>query len=184
MLIRFLTGLSTMVLIATSVHARHVELWSYEKLSKRADVVVVATAISTDAWDEASEEEPQMGGVVFAGQLTKFEVKGVLKGKVTDQRLDLVHYRATHVGTRLTSGVKVIHAHAYTAEFHTVQKPSKPGRTRDDGPPHYLLFLTAREDGKFEPVSGQVDSACSVMILTPEGPAHWHREPIGETFPK
>ncbi len=184
MFIRVLIVAFVVVVNADSADARHVELWSYDKLSKRADVVVVATTISTEDWDGAAEEEPQLGGVEFAPQLTAFEIKGVLKGKVTDGTLDLVHYRATHVGTKLQSGVRVLHAHAYTADFQSASKPTKSGSTRDDGPPHYLLFLKLRRDGKFEPVSGQVDSACSVMVLTPKGPAHWHREPIGETFPK
>src|SRR5260221_592914 len=116
MFTRFLVGFGTVLLIATMAHARRVELWSYEKLSKRADAVVVATVISTDAWDEP-DEEPQTGSVVFAGQLTKFEIKGVLKGKVTDRTLELVHYRVVANGTFIAPGVKVAHSRAYVADF-------------------------------------------------------------------
>jgi hypothetical protein len=183
MFTRVFAGFCTIVLIATTADGRHVELWSYDRLSKSADVVVVATVVSTDAWGDA-EEKPQLGGVVFEGQLTKFEVKGVLKGKVTQTTMELVHYRATMVGTALRSGVRVIHTRAYAADFHTAATAAKSGTTRDEGPPHYLLFLKQREDGKFEPVSGQVDSACSVMLLKPEGPVRLHREYDDERLPR
>jgi hypothetical protein len=35
-------------------------------------------------------------------------------------------------------------------------------------PQQYLLFLKVRKDGKFEPVSGQVDSAFSAIDVTPQ----------------
>ena len=34
-----------------------------------------------------------------------------------------------------------------------------------EGKPHYLLFLTARADGRYEPVSGQYDAALSVREM-------------------
>ena len=124
-----------------------------------------------------------MGGVTFAGQLTKFEVNGVLKGKLAERTLDLVHYTATVTGEVIGPGVKVSYARAYVAEFPETKAPSEDDATRKGeggGNQHYLLFLKRRKDGKFEPVSGQVDSACSVMLLKPEGPASWHREDISE----
>src|SRR5262245_7626416 len=116
MFTRIFAGSCAIVLSAGLAHARHVERWSYDKLSKRADVVVVATVISTDVWDEG-EEEPQLGDVVFAGQLTKLDVKGVLKGNVPDRRLDLVHYRVVTNGRIIAPGVRVSHSRAYVAEF-------------------------------------------------------------------
>jgi len=186
MLIRSLAGLSTVVFIATVAHARHVELWSYDKLSKRADAVVVATAVSADEWEEP-DDKPQMGSVVFAGQMTKFEIKGVLKGNVTDRTIELVHYRVVANGTFIAPGVKVAHSRAYVADFAERKASTKNLAAKDgevDGPAHFLLFLKQRKDGRFEPVSGQVDSACSVMVLTPEGPAPWHREYDDERLPR
>lgn len=184
MFTRFLVGLFTVVLIAAVAHARHVEPWSYDKLSSRADAVVVATVVSTSEWEEP-DEAPQMGSVVFEGQLTKFEIQGVLKGKVTGRSMELVHYRVVANGKFIAPGVKVVHSRAYVADFTERKAAIKNRATKDveeDGPSHYLLFLKQRKNGRFEPVSGQVDSACSVMILKPEGPARWHREDTGERF--
>jgi hypothetical protein len=172
--------------VSTSANARIIEEWSYDKLSKRADVVVVATVISTEGWDDPSGK-PQCGDAVFEGRLSRLDTKGVLKGEVEGDELKLVHYIVTANGRINEGGRRVITSVPYVAEFQEGrrrdQDSPKGGATKngaDADPPHYLLFLKQRKDGKFEPVSGQVDSACSVMLLKPEGPASWHRDPRTE----
>jgi hypothetical protein len=86
----------------------------------------VATVLSTEAWDEP-DQEPRLPGVEFAGQLTGFEVKGVLKGKLTERTLDLLHYKAAVTGEAIVPRVKVSYARAYVAEF-----PEPKASTEDD----------------------------------------------------
>ena len=163
-------------IFSTSANARPFQVWSYDKLIKRADVVVVATVISAEKWDEPSDK-PVMGDVVFEGRVTTFEVKGVLKGDVVDKEIELVHYKVAANG-RIRGGVLTITSEAYVADFEegTPRERVAAKDGEDVGARHYLLFLKQRKDGKFEPINGQVDSACSVMVLNPEGPANWHRE--------
>jgi hypothetical protein len=35
------------------------------------------------------------------------------------------------------------------------------------GPPEYMLFLRLRKDGRYEPVSGEIDPALSIRELHP-----------------
>jgi hypothetical protein len=168
MYVRNLVGLFVVVALSAPAYARPIKRWNYDKLSRSSDVVVVATAASTEDWDDPAGM-PQLGEVVFKGQLTSFKIQGVLKGEVREDKLELVHYTVTANGRQSPGpGLKThVTSRAYVADFR-IAAPRKRGK--EGGTPHYLLFLKRRNDGNFEPVSGQVDSANSVMLLQPEGP--------------
>ncbi len=168
MFVRNLIGFFVVVVLSAPAYARHIQTWNYDQLNKASDVVVVATVASTDDWDDPADM-PQLGEVVFKGQLTSIIIQGVLKGGVTEKQLELVHYTVTANGRKNPGpGLKShVTSRAYVADLQKVG-PRRVGEER--GTPHYLLFLKRRDDGKFEPVSGQVDSANSVMLLQPEGP--------------
>lgn len=180
MFMRVLACLCTIFVFSTPAHARHIKLWSFDKLSKSADVVVIATVISSEAFDEPSGK-PELGDAVFEGRLTRFVIKGVLNGEVEGRELELVHYIVTANGRFIAPGIGHAFSTPHVAEFSggRLAGSIKKGATKsgeDAAPTHYLLFLKQRKDGKFEPVSGQVDSACSVMLVKPEAPAPFHRD--------
>ncbi|HEY3965366.1 MAG TPA: hypothetical protein VGM05_12495 [Planctomycetaceae bacterium] len=178
---RIATGLSlpVVLLIWNVGHARFRDNWSYDKLAKSADVVAIATIKSTvkggEPFDKGRSAVPEIDG-----QLSTFTVKAIVKGKVLGKELQLVHYKVSDVA------LKPIEKDGTVTYPYIVNGPHFPafrsGKVRvaistEDGchdedanlePPHYLLFLKARNDGMFEPVSGQFDSALSVMMLRPE----------------
>lgn len=168
MFARALTAVFIVITAAVPANARTFQKWSYDRLNEKSDIVVIATVESTAGWDDPADM-PRFGETVFKGQLTSFKIRGMLKGELAEPELKLVHYVVT-ANSRPGHGLG---GRAYVADFQKVVR-DKDGN--DTGPPHYLLFLKRRKDGRLEPVSGQVDSACSVMLLMPEGPAHWHRE--------
>jgi hypothetical protein len=130
--------------------ARRVLQWSYQDLTKEADVVVIARAIESE---NTKDEHKSDWSIEFEGVNTRFEVLGVLKGE-TDKTITLLHFEWGN---------------------------AKPGKEGDDfirngphliefkkGIPEYLLFLKRRSDGRYEPVSGQIDPDRSVREMVDE----------------
>jgi hypothetical protein len=119
--------------------------WSFDSLAKEADLVVIAEAESgVDSGERFHELWGEFGGVT-----TTFRVEAVLKGKFDGTKFRLLHYRIVRAdpipGTPRRLAFKL----------------ASPGR--DGG--HYLLFLKRRNDGRCEPVSGQIDPGDAVREL-------------------
>jgi hypothetical protein len=92
----------------------------------------------------------------LVGVDTEFKVLTVLKGKVKGGTLTLFHFRAPESSVDCQSP--------------EVDGPSLVAfDPKAEGRPRYLLFLKVRADGRYEPVSGQVDPDVSVARL--DGPA-------------
>jgi hypothetical protein len=129
-------------------------LWPAAMLTEKADVVVIARAVSV-ADSKAGDAAPKGHDGLIAVD-TKFRVLAVLKGKVKGDTLTLLHFR----GAGAAAGG---------------QSPEMDGPSlvtfdpKAEGRPRHLLFLKARADGRDEPVSGQVDPDVSVSKL--DGPA-------------
>jgi hypothetical protein len=134
-------------------HARRIDTWSYERLLKEADVVVVGAAISSKDSKEAFKNKTW--DVDFLGVDTTFAVAAVLKGKVEGDKLTLLHYRLKH-GIRVDDGPLLV-----AFRMKGIQVNLKEGKLQL-GRPAYLLFLKKRADGRFEAVSGQIDPALAV----------------------
>lgn len=146
--------------LLNAAQARRIEKWSYDRLLKTADVVMIATVVDTGEWSEP------MLLPLFAdaleGRLTRFKVEVVLKGKLDGDKIELIH-------CRLKDGRPVLNG-PLLAEFRTTGRKLlieavdgvKEKRIEQEATPQYLLFLKARPDGRYEPVAGQVDSILSV----------------------
>lgn len=136
------------------------ELWSVDKAFKNADVVLIAFATAhRDARD--GEAIPPNGYEEYlSGVITTFEIMQTVKGNEIRKTVDLIHFKKTSEGERLSNGPCLV-------KFSVRPKP------KDDkleihigkGPHWYMLFLKKRADGKYEPVSGQVDPDDSVKIM-------------------
>jgi hypothetical protein len=152
---------AALVLLSSSVFGRAIENWSYERLFKEAELVVIATAESTTD----TKERAKLGWEAdFIGQDTSFSVHTALKGDLKKEtKITVFHYRAPE---------KALFANGpLLATFH--DKPIAFKGTIGDtqferaaGKPDYLLFLRKRADGRYEPVSGHVDPVLSVRELT------------------
>lgn len=158
--IRSIAIIGLVFVLLNTAQARLIEEWSYDRLLKASDVVVIATAIDTGEWSEPISL-PLFADAV-EGRLTKFKVEAVLKGKLDDDKIELIH-------CRLKDGRPVLNG-PLLAEFRTTGRKLlieavddvKAKRIEQEPTPQYLLFLKAQPDGRYEPVAGQVDSILSV----------------------
>jgi len=137
--------------------ARALPSWPYDKLFKEADVVVVAEARGTRDCDDVPAD-PRMKQH-FLAQTTTLEVRGTLKGKVAGEEIGVLHFRLKD-GVQIKNGPCLV---AFRRSVRvTVEEGGKAGGALR---PHYLLFLKARKDGRYEPLSGQYDPALSVREM-------------------
>jgi hypothetical protein len=131
--------------LASLTQARIIESLSYPDLFDKADLVVIAKVIST----QDTTERAQIIGLPgqFVGLSTEFEIRVVMKGDKNMKECVLHHYRLLNPKQRIKAGPML-------ACFDPKQ------RTR------FLLFLRREADGRYSPVSGQVDPAsCSIQPL-------------------
>jgi hypothetical protein len=161
---QFIPALFVVVVSSAVVEARPVGVWSYQSLVEQSDVVLIGYVDATKDFDEKLEKSPFSD--ILEGRLTTFKVESVLKGKATGEKIDLVHYL-------VNSDKPVING---PLPAHFIDKDRRMTITSIDGVevkqdrveprPAYLLFLRARPDGRYEPVTGQVDSTFSARKIT------------------
>lgn len=151
-----LLAILVVVALVLPAHARLLADWPYERLLKDADVVVIAEAMAAEDTGETTQDNPWK--VDFVGVSTKFAVKTVLKGKVEGDTLTVLHYRIKP-DVLVRNGPLLVSFRLKGIEVRT--KTSKMNL----GKPHYLLFLKKRKDGRFEPLSGQIDPVLSVREM-------------------
>jgi hypothetical protein len=143
---------------------RSIEPWPYDKLFKKAELVVIARAIShRDVTPEDKIVSPKGMEAHFVGVITGFQVHHLLKGELKQKTLDLFHFRLKE-GIQIANGPLLV--------SFKVQPIKDRGESFAEwampaygGPPHYMLFLMKRADGRFECISGQIDPFLSVMRL-------------------
>jgi hypothetical protein len=132
--------------------ARPGEHWTYEKLVTEADLVVIATPIKTE--DKGKTVIPDLMQVGDDGKSvpipaigieTTFQVLAVLKGNKKHKEFVLYHLR----------------------EAKPKNVPNGPRLVTFDpkAQRRYLLFLKSEANGRFIPVTGQVDAAVGVKDL-------------------
>ena len=134
-------------------HARLLPSWPYEKLLKEADLVVIVKAVESKDTKDVLKDNPWK--VEFQGMETTFSVEAVLKGKVEGDKLTVLHYRLKP-GMSVVNGPLLVSFHTKGPFIETKQAKVQLAQ------PCYLLFLTKAKDGRYEPVSGQVDPELSV----------------------
>jgi hypothetical protein len=145
--------------------ARRVEHWSYDRLFKEADLVVIAKAgETTDTKDRFSTK---LWKVEFIGQDTQFVPESVLKGKLDAKKgFTVLHYR-------LPEKIKIINGPSLVSfrKEGLMLEGTINGMAFQAslGTPVYMLFLRLRLDGRYEPVSGEIDPSLSVRELRRPG---------------
>ena len=154
--------------------ARKVEDWSYERLFKEADLVMIG---SVEGWGATKALWPEkiFDKARFEGEKTAFHPRSVLKGEPAFPCIWVLHFSYKkgaapyEDGPNLVSFLKKpVMIEAKSKEEGKVKelKPIRAGKSVDS-PPEYLLFLKKGKDGMYEPVSGQLDAAFSVRALFP-----------------
>ena len=156
--------------VPSSVRARKVEIWEYDRLLKEADLVVIGIpqgdAPGRHQWSEQVFDQNRFEGVV-----TTFGIKAVLKGKAP-VRIHMIHFRyrpgavVYHDGPGLVSfAMKPVRIEVGPAPQHRTKLRDRLNTLRLTSEPEYLLFLRQRRDGRYEAVSGQMDPDFSVRAL-------------------
>ena len=152
--------------------SRQVEDWSYERLFKESDLVVIAHVqgwgVTKKEWNEKFFDKAR-----FEGAKTIFGASFVLKG---DPPLCILlnHFRYKESAVRYNDGPGLIVFLKEPVLIELKQAEDKKGKLhqqsqglRKISQPEYLLFLKKYKDGEYEPVSGQLDASFSVRALFP-----------------
>jgi hypothetical protein len=142
-------------LVASDSSARLLEPWPYDKLMKKSDLVVIATAVKAE--DTADKYLGHSWAYEFAGLDTTFEVLHALKGKVNGKQIKVLHFK----WGELKKGIDPKSVDALLIEDGPLLVAF---RTKDS--PDYLLYLRALKDGRYEPVSGKIDPKLAVRVLS------------------
>jgi hypothetical protein len=121
------------------LNARLVQSWTYEQMLDKADLVVIATVISTKDINERYTLQDVTPPIEVVGVETEFESRIVLKGAKITKKFRLHHYR-----------LKNDELFANGPQLVTIE----PGKHRT-----FLLFLIKEHDGKYAPATGQTDPA-------------------------
>ena len=160
--------LETGINAATSF-ARPIRQWTQQELFDEADIVVVATA--------SEPKKSENSDVFFSEYLQQYEseleVRSVFKGRETEpsfkknveiKLIKFVQFRY-RPDLKATLGNGPSFAVLGTAKF-VDRVPTAP--------PHYLLYIRKRKDGRYEPVSGNrnpVDFINRILIFPERDPA-------------
>jgi hypothetical protein len=159
--IYFLGPIIFLAILVPPSFGRLIENWPYERLFKEADLVVIGIAEGT----VQTKDQLKAKGwkAEFIGQETSIFVETTLKGNLKgEKKIKVLHYR-------LPDGVAVINGPLLV----TFRKDALPLKGTINGEafkaalarPDYMLFLRLRPDGRYEPVSGQIDPVLSVREL-------------------
>jgi hypothetical protein len=136
-------------ILASTSFGRPVAYWPYDKLTKEADLIVIATPSKTEETGEKmdlpgiSRNNKPVPGV---GINTTFAVIAVLKGKQDLEEFVLFHLREAEPQVISVNGPGLV-------SFD----PSEKKR--------YLLFLKREADGRLTSLCGQTDPAGAVKDL-------------------
>jgi hypothetical protein len=155
-------GLPLAVLVAlmpTRAEARGLESWPYDRLTREADLVVIAQPTSV-----ADAGESWMGNpwqVEFVGVVTTFKVQATLKGKIEGDELKVLHYRLPPK-VSIANGPGLVSFRLAPTSLQ-LSKADTKGEIKLGN--DYMLFLKKGKDGRYEPVSGRIDPVLSVREL-------------------
>lgn len=176
---RPILAIATMI-ACTTLHARPVRKWTQQELFDEANFVAIVIA-------DAPEPVPNTHEFVANAKHlddylqqheSKLTVLAVLKGNRESKTVTLVHFlKRRDVKSGMGNGPKYI-----WMGTNAVQHPGG----RSEQKPKYLVYLKSRSDGKFDPVTGQLDPPDSIVRIIPfpeRDPAidNVPREPASET---
>lgn len=116
-------------------------------LVEKADLVVIAKPVGTVRFNETWDSD---GWGKYKAAVTNFKVLVRLKGD-SKAKAALVYFHHVSGGIRVGDPIELV-----------IGEPP-----RGVAPSNYLLYLTRRQDGRYEPTSGRFDPEESVLMLVP-----------------
>lgn len=163
----FLSTLAFWTLLSPPAVARVVEHWSYDRLFKESDLVVIAIAKSTKTGDPKETIIDGRWPLELVAQNTTFEILHVLKGNEGNRSIELLHYRFGRIYKNMgrNDPVEIVDGPSFVSFLTTLPKVEIGGMELYKYQFEYMLFLRKRADGRYEPVSGQIDPDLSIREL-------------------
>ena len=154
-----LLSLFCFLLLTCFASAREMPSWPYEKLTKEADLIVIATPTNVrDTEEEATLPNIWLIGdggenrpIPAIGVETTFDVSSVLKGR-NDTKTIVFHHLREAEKLEVLDGPGLV-------SFDPKEKKS------------FLLFLKREADGRYSSLSGQTDPDGGVKALENSPPA-------------
>lgn len=151
--------------------AREIEPWSYERLFKAADLVVIARAMETKDSTDTTSDNPWKTEML--GLDTTLHVRVVVKGAMKGNSVTVLHFRLKD-DKPIPDGPLLV---SFKRGPIKVQLSDLEGDMSESTVvPEYLLFLRSRKDGRYEPVAGRVDPELSVRELYPPLQSRLHKQ--------
>jgi hypothetical protein len=146
-----------------SAYARPVRSYTYAQLVSKSDAVVIAFARSTEQEMDYELDKELRGFEKYVECVkTSFQIDAVLKGDIKAENLSLLHYRFKQVTNPIRNWPGLVR---FETQGLVYGKELGTGKLLRASAPKYLLFLKATADGKFVPVTGQLDPNDSVNRL-------------------
>lgn len=144
------------------------EIYTYDRLTKEADLVVIGIPVTTVNLKEKLDKNPY--DVELVKERTTFKVVGELKGNAPGDKVAVLHYVIVpRMGKG--GGPTPILAAPSVLTFRT-----EPLVTEREGAavrkpvPVYLMFLKRMKGGEYEPVSGPLNMLPSFRVVRwPDG---------------
>lgn len=139
--------------VGVTADGRIVRPWTYQEMFDQADLVVVASVVSTKDTDERTTFRDFRPELDVVGVVTELTTLLALKGGKGITTFQLHHYRLQSEDLRET-----------LADGPDLVRPT--GRNQC-----FLMFLVKEQDGRYSPVGGQTDPG-GISVLELNGAAH------------
>ena len=155
--------------------AHRIPDWPYAKLVSESDVIVIIEPLedkpAKDVFASDNQDHPSSD---FVARDTRFRVHAILRAKGdTPKELTLLHFAYSATVCLQDAGLVSFLIGPLDYEKRVIKPGARLGGRISPGPvltflgqkPTWLAFLRRREDGRFEPVSGQFDANLSFREL-------------------
>jgi len=137
------------------------EYWPISKSYAKADVVMIVKATATRDAKEGEAIAPKGEERFLSGVVTTFKVEQMIKGEEKRQSIELLHFKINPDAPPVFNGPCLVSFKVYKPQVINGTVVITSGNEE----PEYMLFLTKRADGRYEPVSGQFDPDDSVKLV-------------------
>jgi hypothetical protein len=163
MLLTLVCACLALTLVSPRAHARRIEDWPYDKLSKHASLVVIVQPLAVrEAKAKDGLKFPGGGARVLTGIVTTFKVLAVVKGEHKNEKLEIAHFRVKD-GVIIANGPLLVYFHNRPGKGETVETSGVIKK-------NFMLFLKKDKSGRLEFVSGQMDPSLSVREMVEPSP--------------
>ena len=143
--------------------ARLMDPLTFRELVAKSDLIAIIEAIGDESATDSFKPDDLSR---FVAINTRFRVHAVLKGKLEDKQITVLHFRDQEVVANGPMCADFSYSVTNTEE-HFIDGKNVGSRSNSDPvKPIWLAFLKTRTDGRFEPVTGHYDSALSFCMLS------------------